>query len=323
VELGFATLAPQPGAPDVGELSEWANRAHRASTIPGLDYELRPRIHFEREKFDDSGVIVAEHNDLGMRDGPIVWAKAPGVRRIAVLGDSTTYGYGVSQGEDYTSVLEELLDASDPAHDYETLNFGVAGYGTKREAIVLEHKALLLKPDAVVLGYNLNDPDIDHFGDLLFRKYMPPAWWQHFHTTRFLMGRFEKFQIDRVGGGDIFHFWHAPGHANWATVKDGFARIAELAKDANVPVLVVIFTVGDPTASPETYRYRDIHAQVAALATQNGFGVLDLSPVYSALTAKGIESQFPHLHPNLLGQRAAAQAIHDYLCGPNGPFPLN
>ena len=106
-------------------------------------------------------------------------------------------------------------------------------------------------------------------------------------------------------------YWHAPEHDKWRLVQDGFASIATTAERLGTPVLVVIFTQGNPPADPAGYRYTDIHEQVAAEARRHGFDVLDLLPVYAELKEQGIRTQLPHLHPNVAGHRAAGRAIAD------------
>ena len=69
-------------------------------------------------------------NSLGMRDREYERQKPAGRKRILVLGGSYTWGYGVADGENYTDVLESLLDREN-GDDYQVLNTGVSGWGTK------------------------------------------------------------------------------------------------------------------------------------------------------------------------------------------------
>jgi len=319
IELVMATWYPQPGAPGETTIG-WGNRIHQASEVPGLHYELRPGAEKTYRPKRQQGAELPIHvNRFGMRGREFERVKGD-ARRVAVLGDSTTFGYGVSDDESYPAVLEALLNDRDPDHSYQVLNFGVAGYGTTEEALVLEHKALPFEPDAIVVGYNLNDPDAEHALEPLYNHFTEPAWWRHFHLTRFVAERQRQRRIATLGGGNPIRYWHVPGRENWATVERGFARIAELAQEAQLPVLVVIFTAGAPKKDPAEYDLRDVHAQVAAEARANGFAVIDTSPIYSALQAAGKKTQFPHQHPTALGQRAAAEAIADWLLGAKGPL---
>lgn len=320
IELAMARWKPQSGAPEEEKLGQWGNQVHQASDVPGLYYELRPGAERTYKPPRQGGIEIPIHiNQYGMR-GPDFEFEKGEFRRVAILGDSTTFGYGVQDDQSYPAVLQTMLNNRDKPFRYQTLNFGVAGYSTKEEAVVLEHKALAFDPDVVVIGYNLNDPDGEHAKEPLYNNFAPAPWWRNFHLTRFLMESQRQRRIKKIGGGNPLRYWHAPGRANWAIVEEGFAKIAEIAKEAEIPVVVVIFTAGAPKKDPELYDLKDLHAQVAVEARKNGFEVIDLSPVFSKLQATGEKTQLPHQHPNVLGQRAAADAIAKYLLGEGGPF---
>lgn len=96
-------------------------------------------------------------NSLGLRDREHPYQKPPGVRRILVLGDSYAWGYGVSDEEIFTEVLEQRL-AGEPGN-WEVLNSGVSGWGTDQEYLYLVHEGFRYDPDLVVVAfYLLNDP---------------------------------------------------------------------------------------------------------------------------------------------------------------------
>jgi hypothetical protein len=67
----------------------WRELIHRPSELPGLLYELAPT---------PKG-IAGPTNSHGMRDTEPLPAGAPAVLRVAVLGDSFTFGLGVERDE--------------------------------------------------------------------------------------------------------------------------------------------------------------------------------------------------------------------------------
>lgn len=93
-------------------------------------------------------------NAEGFRDDPHPLAKAEGVFRIAVLGDSFTEARAVPKEKTFWSVMGERLAAC-PAfagRKIEVMNFGVSGYGTAQELITLRRHALKYRPDLVLLA---------------------------------------------------------------------------------------------------------------------------------------------------------------------------
>jgi lysophospholipase L1-like esterase len=121
----------------------------RPSDHENLDYELVPGA---------SGFIWGadvEINAEGLRDRDITIEKPPGTRRIAVIGDSVTFGNLLPLVDTYPKQLERRLrDRGEPV---EVLNFGVGGYDTLQEVALFEHNALRFDPDGVVVGYSAND----------------------------------------------------------------------------------------------------------------------------------------------------------------------
>jgi len=319
-EAFLALFFPQPGAPTEKKAWAWGQKIHRASDVPGLLYELTPgadKEHRAPKQETPNRILI---NSKGMRDDEPRAEKTPTLRRIVVLGDSTTFGYGVEAEETYSTVMEELLSEAAPDLQFEALNMGVCGYNTMDEAAVLEYRGLAYEPDLVVIGYNLNDPDA-HPTQPLYSYFTDPPLWQYSHLGRLLKDRALQVGIQTLGGGNIIRYWHAPGYDNWAVVENGFRRIAELCKPAGIPVIVVLFTLGN-TNDPNGYEYLDLHEQVAREAQADGFAVVDLYPKIFELRSEGIKTQLPHLHPNAAGHRAAAEAIVERILAEPDRFPL-
>ncbi len=71
--------------------------------------------------------------------------------RIAVLGDSYVFGHGVEEDETFAARMRELRP------DWEVLNFGVTGYSTDQELLLLENVVLPLEPNLVLVCLYRND----------------------------------------------------------------------------------------------------------------------------------------------------------------------
>jgi len=276
----------------------WGDLVHRRSAVPGLVYELVPSLDTTFEG------LPIRTNALGLR-GPEL--REPGLRRIAVLGDSTTFGWGVPGELAWPARLQDELDALAGAPQYEVLNFGVSGYSSRDEALVLRARALPLHPSQVLVGYNLNDPD-DEPNQPLRRFFAEPRWWEPLRLLRWVDAAWRRREKQRLGGGDLIRMLHAPGSDSWGSVTAALQDMADAARAAQTPVLLVIFPLGRVPADPAAYRYADLHAQVEAAARQAGLDVLDLVPAFAA-AAGGPEYLLPDLHPNPLGHAIAAHAV--------------
>jgi len=95
------------------------------------------------------GVSVSV-NSLGFRDREI-GPKAPGRYRIAIIGDSFTFGNGVEEPDRFSNLIQGVLGPQ-----YEVLNFGHPGNNLPDHLIELD-LVLKLSPDFVLLQLYEND----------------------------------------------------------------------------------------------------------------------------------------------------------------------
>lgn len=134
-----------------------------ASGDDGLKfYRFHPQLGlFHKSDFsgDYQGVTYTS-NSRGVRGAEHPYARTPGRVRLAVLGDSIVWGFGVSDGDTLVDYLERALPAA------EVVNLGVAGYGTGQELMLLREEGLRYQPDLVVLIFTIaNDVEDSYFPD--------------------------------------------------------------------------------------------------------------------------------------------------------------
>lgn len=81
--------------------------------------------------------------------------RTPGVRRVAVVGDSFIEAFHVDQGQALFDVLERQLNADHvPSEVY---SFGISGFGTAQIYHLVTDYVLPYSPDAVVYLFIIND----------------------------------------------------------------------------------------------------------------------------------------------------------------------
>lgn len=101
----------------------------------------------------------------GQTDYP--YSRTQGKKRILILGDSFTFGDGVSDNETYSYYLQQMVP------DAEIINMGVHGYGHDQMLILLKEEGLKYKPDIVILGFDY----IDIFRNgMKFRDFAKPGF---------------------------------------------------------------------------------------------------------------------------------------------------
>ena len=105
--------------------------------------------------------VKIKTNSMGWReDKDYTIEKPDGVKRIIVLGDSITLGWGVVSERTYVKVLARLLN-EDPnlKHKFEVVNTGAGNYNTTLERMMLQ-RSLRYNPDLIIIGWFINDVEI-------------------------------------------------------------------------------------------------------------------------------------------------------------------
>lgn len=121
-------------------------------------YTLKPNLDV---KFQ--GVNV-KTNSFGLRGPEITKEKPKDSYRIAFLGDSFVFGWGVDEDKTFVRVMEKELNQSNKlGKKVEVLNFGVPGYSTFQEVELFKNKAMEFNPDAVIVYFVENDFGLPFF----------------------------------------------------------------------------------------------------------------------------------------------------------------
>jgi hypothetical protein len=100
--------------------------------------------------------VYISHNGLGFRAAEFVKRNVPG---IVFLGDSFVWGYDVEAEERFT----DKLQARHP--EWDIYNFGVSGYGTDQEFLLLQKYFDLYKPRLVFLVICAQNDILDNQAD--------------------------------------------------------------------------------------------------------------------------------------------------------------
>jgi len=317
---------------DIGpEIQVVSFENHQISENPVLGYELIP----------NSRDGEARINKDGMRDRDYPLRKPGDTFRIAVVGDSITFGYNVEARDTYAKRLEELLNKDlEGTWQFEVMNFGVSGYNVIQIAENLRTKVLKYDPDLLLYGYCLNDPqEYSHEMERLLdrlqadeRYYLNTRRYSRgllAHSKLFLLTRymFELSTQDMQAVGDEADVSIDPQvialrKGNYASYfkgiyssGDGSQRLKQglemISNATDVPLVAVIFPI---FSDLEDYPLTSVHELVKKEFLDNGHQVIDLLDTYAhAMEQPGHALNYEPLHPTPAGHLLAAGVIADYL----------
>lgn len=296
---------------------------------PYLGWRGRPNVHlrFYRPEFD----TVVVHDASGWRQGDPP-PPADAARRVLVLGDSFTWGWGVGQGELFTDRLQARL-APDVAIDARA----AVAFGTAQEYLVLQRE-LTAAHDTVLLMFYLNDLDNNLDGGKGARPFfevvegalvlrnsparVPPAEHEHF-ATRYsrayaflelafatVKRRFRGEAGDERGYREAaaVDFHDLPGYAVTAGL---LAEIHRYATAHGARFVLVYIPQRSELDGEAPYPYvRAVHAMIDDIAGDAGFPVVDLVPPFRAHTRAGRQLVYPvDAHWTPAGHEVAAEYL--------------
>jgi hypothetical protein len=144
-ELGW-TIGPSRHSKDYNRelVTHLLSQVQRRSPQSIADYQGR----LQRVKMDSEDDIYLSSVE-GIRSPRVgmSFSGVPASHRIAILGDSFTFGLEVRYEDTWGHQLELAL-----GQGYQVLNFGVDGYGVDQAYLRYERDILSWKPDIVILG---------------------------------------------------------------------------------------------------------------------------------------------------------------------------
>jgi lysophospholipase L1-like esterase len=130
--------------------------------------------------------VTMKVNEVGFRGRSVPKQRSPGRYRIALFGDSFTYGVGVEEDQTTAVVLESLF--RDAGHNVEVLNFGIPG--ANAPDLLTQYPLFIAawRPDLLILQVSPNDLDAPMFtrDDAVDPDVV--MWiFGHFYTPRILL----------------------------------------------------------------------------------------------------------------------------------------
>lgn len=310
--VGEGVVRRWGGAPGMEVLDD---SVFRLSENKALGYEMIPRRDADGRPipFEDKPGSV---NSWGYRDVEHSVAKAPGVTRILVLGDSITFGLRVERFSDtFPAKLERNLKAAGVSA--EVINFGVCGYDTGQELELLKRRGLALQPDVVMVAYCMNDhvgisddvlvPLLQRArGDAILGK---PRLGRFLARSAFY--RLVRYRLIPDAARSRSAESMLKSYSRADAVPGALGELSRLQGEHDFRALVVVFPFLDHL---DHYAHGSAHGSIRGLCEQNGLPVLDLLPAFQSCAGSDTERIAADLfHPNADGHTCAADAIARHL----------
>ena len=307
--LGLATAAMLLAAAEISArvFDPFGISHFEESSKLWLDYVSDPLLVFRLPPHTQKtyqGVMIST-NAFGFRDREIE-RKQDGELRILLLGDSITFGYGVSDEETYGRKLESIL-TSELGRKVRTVNAGMGGFNTVQEAAFLENQAAAIDPDVVSLLYLPNDIDSN----------IPPfnpgeaIYGNASKVTRILLEKSWLFRLAVFASTEPEPKRLAELGIRGRGAKDSLtalARIAALCRQRRVPFETFFYREKEESGAGARF-IDELFSQVSRVGVENGFLVTDIGPWWGNRDRRSVTNSVVDWHPNARGHEVLASGI--------------
>jgi hypothetical protein len=256
-----------------------------------------------------------------------VTTKQLGTFRIAVVGDSFTFGPRMQLGDTFPKRLEGFLNLNDTAPPVEVLNRGHSGYSTVKEVGVVKD-AIANGADVVLLQITLNDaephPLTKEERERVFEApFLNSSFFKTWTSLHFLLMRVNN-KLSHQKYID-YHTRFFFDEATYIPFRESISEMKRMADAHGVKLLSVLFPLFD-FPFDESYPLKQAHQRIREVVEERGVPLLDLRGAYSGIpferlqVVPGVDS-----HPNEIAHRIAAERILAFLARtktvPEGNLP--
>ena len=275
-----------------------------------IPYVHKPNLAGARAR----GLAVVNTDSLGLRSvtaGATYAPRRADEYRIAVVGDSVTFGEGVVRTEEtFAQVLEDVLNRKQSAVKVRVFNFAASAYSVQVMAATLRHRMAEVEPNLVLMAivpadFNLSrTPSVDAWGYLSDKKlsgFLPRdsslrLYLRKIHTLYLLrdiiyprLDRSEKAEDVLAAGG----------------VPDSYSFVSEFRETAERRGLVY-----DVVLLPSL---QSEFGSVPARLRRDGTSFVDLSTLRVEFTPEQFRAGRFDTHPSAAVHRRVGEALAEYV----------
>jgi lysophospholipase L1-like esterase len=249
------------------------------------------------------GVHVRTNGD-GFRDDDYPVEKGE-KRRVMLLGDSLTLGWGVEKEETFEHLLEQKLDAAAPT---EVINLGIGNYNTTQEVNLFIDKGLKYRPDQVVLFYFINDaepvPQKARFPGLGHSRLIT-FYWSRIKAAR------AQVSPDAQDFREYYSALYRDGAVGWERSKAAFLQLKQICEDEGIDLKVVVLP---ELHELDPYTFAREHEQIMQFLEASGIPALDLAPYFkSEPEPQSLWVSMDDAHPNARAHALIANYTLDFI----------
>lgn len=276
------------------------------------------------EQIQNDPTADVRHNALDLRDRDYSSVKSPHVKRVLILGDSFTYGSGVTDDSAvFPRVLAKRLNAELAASGraVEILNGGLPGSLTGDWVDLLSKVKDSFHPDVILIVFFLRDGTRTNSMGSFFEPIRNEIVLQNHGSKLYQSLYLYKLYKDRKDRLSIAQrytkairesYLGTPEQTQeWQTAQSNIRRISAAGREIHAALGLVVFPI--LADLDDTYPFKDVCDRIATFGIANGIPTHSLLPAFLGQNASDLWVSSANQHPNARGHRLAADSILPFL----------
>ncbi len=268
--------------------------------------------------------IKEGRDPYGLRMPAPLTPKASNTKRVLILGDSYTYGFGVlDDSAIFSSLLEAKLNAEFLSQDekVEVFNGGLSGSMTHQWLELLKKTKDDFKPDVILAVFFLRDGTrlgsrqnyFDPIRKEMETRNKDSFVYRHSYLFRAIKDRFDRLRISKKYSKALHdsYFGDRTQTIEWEKAKENILKIKSIGEEVHAKVALVVFPV--LVELDQEYPFKDICELIVNFGDEHHMPTHGLLPAFMDENAPDLWISSYDQHPNERGHKIAAESIFPFL----------
>lgn len=257
--------------------------------------------------------ILYKTNSLCIRNKEIPKGKQENTGRVLAIGDSYTWGDGLSEDKLITTKLEKILTKKS-TEKIEVINAGICGFNTEDEYNQLKWLFPVYQPDLIILFFFTNDVlardslRIQTDWKTNFNMFMREN--SKFYSFLYYLWLNSEVDVPRlILPSDYFNLDDKkPG---WVSFKNYFLKIKDYCETNNAGFIFVL--IPTLTNLDEDYPYMELNNKVQEFVKSNNVPFLSYYDLFSVYEPKELWINLENVHWNDKATSLAADKLAKFI----------